>query len=227
MEDGKFTRHEVDYLTSLDAVDYVKKNKIFYSNAFKAEFIQRYNEGEKPKSIFESAGLHPSIIGYKRIERCCARWRESELRDSISFCDNDGEEKYDLLDQGGDTNRTESCALTDLDSQEQNNKTNAIKDSLLKRRNIIEKQIEKIALQRAEIERLEDQVKILKLNDELSKSNKKASPTTKSQRFQLIAQQREKDPKFNVCAACEALGVSKSGYYKHASSQNARNLKLV
>ena len=34
-----------------------------------------YEKGEKPGKIFADAGLSSQLIGYKRIERCCARWK--------------------------------------------------------------------------------------------------------------------------------------------------------
>ena len=41
----------------------------------------RYNAGESPAAIFREAGLDPKLIGYKRIERCIARWKKQEERD--------------------------------------------------------------------------------------------------------------------------------------------------
>ena len=40
--------------------------------------MRRYHEGESPTKIFNDAGLYSSLIGYKRIERCIARWRADE-----------------------------------------------------------------------------------------------------------------------------------------------------
>ncbi len=37
--------------------------------------MERYYAGESPAAIFREAGLDPSLIGYKRIERSIARWR--------------------------------------------------------------------------------------------------------------------------------------------------------
>ena len=45
--------------------------------------MRRYHAGERPKAIFESAGLSESLIGYKRIERACAHWREAESKDAL------------------------------------------------------------------------------------------------------------------------------------------------
>ena len=40
----------------------------------------RYHAGESPVELFREAGLDPSLIGYKRIERCFARWRKIACR---------------------------------------------------------------------------------------------------------------------------------------------------
>lgn len=45
--------------------------------------MRRYSAGESPGAIFASAGLPSSIIGYKRIERAIARWKEAEKKDSL------------------------------------------------------------------------------------------------------------------------------------------------
>ena len=37
--------------------------------------MRRYAEGGSPAAIFREAGLDPKIIGYKRVERCIARWQ--------------------------------------------------------------------------------------------------------------------------------------------------------
>lgn len=73
---GAFSVREVEYLESLPAVERVRSGRIVYSDDFKRECIRRYNAGESPVEIFREAGLDSSLIGYKRIERCIARWRD-------------------------------------------------------------------------------------------------------------------------------------------------------
>lgn len=80
MKRGKFNARERAYLQSLPAVESVTETgRIFYSDEFRRECMRRYNMGESPVRIFNEAGLYSSLIGYKRIERCIARWRESQL----------------------------------------------------------------------------------------------------------------------------------------------------
>ena len=74
----KFSLEERSYLLSLDAVEDVSENTIRYSDSFKAECMRRYRAGTRPARIFRDAGLLPEILGYKRIERSVARWRQAE-----------------------------------------------------------------------------------------------------------------------------------------------------
>lgn len=81
MIDGKFTAKERAYLASLPAVKSVSPSHIRYTDRFKVEVMCRYNAGESPSAIFREAGLDPKLIGYKRVERCIARWKQQEERD--------------------------------------------------------------------------------------------------------------------------------------------------
>ena len=59
MRNGKFTIKEQAYLSSLSAVKNVSATRIKYEDWFRAECMCR-----------------PELIGYKRIERCIARWKQ-------------------------------------------------------------------------------------------------------------------------------------------------------
>ena len=75
---GVFSDEEIQLLRELPAVANVTRNRITYSDAFKQVCTIRYLAGESPTKIFREAGLPPELVGYKRIERCLARWRESQ-----------------------------------------------------------------------------------------------------------------------------------------------------
>lgn len=80
-----------------------------------------------------------------------------------------------------------------------------------------------IAAQAAEIAALKAQVRALKANGTLAKKTKRTPhATAKSERFELIFQLRNEDPSFNVSAACEALEVSRRGYYDWVAAAPAR-----
>ncbi|KAB8294577.1 HTH domain-containing protein [Bifidobacterium avesanii] len=77
---GMFSSEEIAYLKSLPAVVEATAKRITYSNAFKEYCMRRYAEGASPVKLFREAGLDPSLVGSKRIERCFARWREEVSR---------------------------------------------------------------------------------------------------------------------------------------------------
>ena len=70
-----FTLEEAAYLRSFPAVKEVSASRITYANWFKVECVRRYLKGEPARRIFREAGLEPSLIGSKRIERCVSRWK--------------------------------------------------------------------------------------------------------------------------------------------------------
>lgn len=72
-----FTLREAAYLRSLPAVKEVSATRIVYSDRFKVECMRRYLKGESACKIFREAGHDPALIGYKRIERCVARWKNT------------------------------------------------------------------------------------------------------------------------------------------------------
>lgn len=79
---GLFTLKEAAYLRSLPAVKEVSATRITYSDRFKVECVRRYLKGDSARRIFRDAGLEPSLIGAKRIERCVARWKNTKsIRD--------------------------------------------------------------------------------------------------------------------------------------------------
>ena len=78
MKDREFDDDEIDYLRSLPAVNSVGRNRIRYTGQFREYCMQRYRAGDSPTGIFRDVGLDPALIGYKRIERCIARWKQQE-----------------------------------------------------------------------------------------------------------------------------------------------------
>ena len=75
---GSFSPEEIKYLKSLPAVAEATSKRMTYTDDFKRYFLTRYNKGASPVRLFREAGLDPALIGYKRIERCLARWREAQ-----------------------------------------------------------------------------------------------------------------------------------------------------
>ncbi len=96
MHKGMFTEEELRHLRSLDAVERAEPPRITYSKEFEREFMRRHHEGERPRAIFESAGLKAELIGYKRIERACAHWREAETKDAPCLTDDKNPTRDDI-----------------------------------------------------------------------------------------------------------------------------------
>ena len=65
MTKRQFSNTEVEYLRALPAVESVTPNRITYSRDFQISCMRRYLDGERPSSIFTSAGLSPAIVGRK------------------------------------------------------------------------------------------------------------------------------------------------------------------
>ena len=74
---GNFTKEEMEILLRNPYVSDVNEKSISYSTEFKFLFMEEYIEGKRPTQIFRDAGFDIKILGSKRIERACARWKES------------------------------------------------------------------------------------------------------------------------------------------------------
>ena len=222
---GQFSEEELNYLNSLDAVKRATPLQITYSNQFKKEFMRRLHAGEKPKAIFESAGLPASFIGYKRIERACARWREAEMKDALCLTSDKIPTRDDIRARERKRASVRIAAIRasrDKQLAEMEEKLKKQKE----RTKIKEQKI--IASQRAEIERLKSQVKALKANGTLARTSRRAPGTTqKSERFELIFKLKSEDKNLIIEAACEALEVSKSGYYEYLKAYDKRERRIL
>lgn len=74
---GLLNEKELEIIRKNPYVSDADESRIIYTNEFKHLFMKEYNSGKKPSQIFREAGLPPEILGSKRIERACFRWRES------------------------------------------------------------------------------------------------------------------------------------------------------
>ena len=70
-----FTQEQIAYLESLPAVEHASATRITYAEDFRRICLERYRHGASPTAMFREAGLDPKLVGYKRIERCFARWK--------------------------------------------------------------------------------------------------------------------------------------------------------
>lgn len=159
MQNGQFTEEEIEYLSSLDAVEGVRQNQIIYSNEFKKDFIEKYKQGQKPGKIFEEAGLSRTIIGSKRIERAAARWKEADFKGILGEVPASSvrhENKIERLKQ----EKSEAIKKQREIRYREVNRLNKKIDRLKRRVKIRDEQIEKlrrkIDSQQEEIERLKN-----------------------------------------------------------------------
>lgn len=89
-DEREFTRKERAYLMSLPAVLSISGRRIYYAPEFRDDCLRRYEHGESPVAMFREAGLDPKLIGYKRIERCFARWRQAAGQPALSVAERRG-----------------------------------------------------------------------------------------------------------------------------------------
>lgn len=124
MVDGKFTAKERAYLASLPAVESVSASHIRYADSFRIEVMCRYNAGESPAAIFREAGLDPKLIGYKRIERCIARWKQRERderrkgKGAMNHYLQDVEDELSIAELQGATHEGETNDPTEADESQ-------------------------------------------------------------------------------------------------------------
>lgn len=74
---GNLNEEEIRTLRENPYVVDVNERGVSYSKDFKFLFIKEYMQGKKPTAIFRDAGFDVKVLGSKRIERACARWKES------------------------------------------------------------------------------------------------------------------------------------------------------
>lgn len=72
----EFTKDEMARLNRLAAVDRCAEKRITWNPDFAAWAMKQIGAGRRPSEVFRMAGVGPEVIGSKRIERCCARWRQ-------------------------------------------------------------------------------------------------------------------------------------------------------
>lgn len=210
MHKGMFTEEELRYLRSLDAVERAEPLRITYSKEFKREFMRRYHEGERPRAIFEPAGLEAEPIGCKRIERACAHWREAETEDAPCMADGKNPARDDM--RARERRRaSERCAAI---RASRDRKAAEMEEKLARQRRQAKTREEKpIASQAAEIAALKAQAKASEALGALARRTQRAPQATeKPERFEAIFRLRTDDPASNASAACEALGVSRRGH---------------
>ena len=77
-------------------MEHVTRGRIVYAEDFKNHCVRRYLSGDSPAQIFRMAGLDSSLIGYKRIERCIARWKDTYGHDERVLGAVNDDDRFDV-----------------------------------------------------------------------------------------------------------------------------------
>ena len=80
MGTNKFTKEQITELNKNKYVIKASETTITYSEEFKQEFIQRYQNGKLPSEILIELGFDTSILKPERIRNISRRCREYALR---------------------------------------------------------------------------------------------------------------------------------------------------
>lgn len=144
---GKLTRKEIEELRENPYVVSVDADRIKYSDDFKKLFMWKYINGERPGAIFRSAGFDTNVLGSKRVERACARWKELYCSGALDVTDGSGESRDPQKDTEEFRHRAGKRIIGEHFEESEQVK-------LLK--NLLEKQEEVIKKQRAEIVKLKE-----------------------------------------------------------------------
>lgn len=183
---GRFTREEMDRLLQNPYVTDVNRTSISYSREFKQLFMGEYTAGRRPVQIFRDAGFDIDILGSKRIERACARWKESYESGTLGS-------QEAVLHKGKDGNEQ----AYDLD-QTQSNKRKLVDHC--------REQEKTIRMLRAEVEFFR----------ELCRRGIRLSPEGRDHEVicQIISDVAEKEECRNcVTHLCETAGISRSRHH--------------
>lgn len=144
---GKLTKKEVEDLKGNPYVVSVDADRIKYSDEFKKLFIWKYINGERPGTIFRSAGFDTNVLGSKRVERACARWKELYCSGALDVMDGNGESGD--LEKDAEELRQRAGNKVIGEHFEESEQVKLLKS-------LLEKQEEVIKRQRAEIAKLKE-----------------------------------------------------------------------
>lgn len=75
MRKQKFTFEEMQILQSNKNIKKITVSSVIYSDSFKKEAIELYNQGFTAVQIFENAGIDTNIIGKDNPAKILSKWR--------------------------------------------------------------------------------------------------------------------------------------------------------
>lgn len=209
---GRFSAEEIEMLKKNPYVIDVNETRIVYSNEFKKHFMKEYKEGMKPTAIFRDAGFDPEVLGSKRIERACARWREADKNGTL------GQHGYIQLE----SKRKKTDALKRKD-EKISRQHDAYEKKLDKKE---QENQEKLRAKQAEIDKLKAENELLKKAGRLGRRRCEKKVYGKIDLYYLVKETVKKYGLHGeISNLCRAVGLPRSDYYYYESTAEERALK--
>lgn len=81
MSNKNLTKKEIEILSKNPYVKNVSEKSITYTDEFKNIFINEYENGMTPSTIFKKYGFDIEVLGYDRIKDSSYRWRNQAKRE--------------------------------------------------------------------------------------------------------------------------------------------------
>lgn len=189
---GHFTAEEIESLLRNPNVLNANERSISYSPGFKLRFMKEYLNGKRPAQIFREAGFDIKMLGSKRIERACARWKESYQSGTLG-------EFNAVLEKNNSKTKRET-----VQSEKKSFHNNSI--------------VAQCHRQEREIRRLQAENTLFRQVYQIEQQQNQRSVTHSElcKMIDSISQQEE----YYGCTShlCKAAGISTSTYYKYRQS---------
>ena len=196
MARGSFSKSEIEVLLRNPYVSDVNEKSISYSTEFKFLFMEEYIKGKRPTQIFREAGFDVKILGSKRIERACSRWKESYQSGTLG-------ERTAVLGKVGPSSEDGATPSEKIESGKKCT-------------------IDRCRQQEEIIKKLRAEVLLLKkiYEHELEKTGQSLPYTEICQIIDTITQQEE----YHRCIShlCKSVGISRNTFYEYRRNQQAR-----
>ena len=192
---GNFTKAEMETLLRNPYVADLNEKSISYSTEFKFLFMDEYIKGKRPTQIFRDAGFDIRILGSKRIERACARWKESYQSGTLG-------ERSAVL---GKTSSASEAGTSQSEKMESGKKYT----------------IDRCRQQEEMIKKLRAEVLLLRQlrEKELDETGRSRPRAEVCQIIESITQQEE----YHRCVShlCRAAGISRNTFYEYRRNETA------
>ena len=192
---GNFTKAEMETLLRNPYVADVNEKSISYSTEFMFLFMDEYIKGKRPTQIFRDAGFDIRILGSKRIERACARWKESYQSGTLG-------ERSAVL---GKTSSSSEAGTSLSEKMESGKKYT----------------IDRCRQQEEMIKKLRAEVLLLRQlrEKELDETGRSRPRAEVCQIIESITQQEE----YHRCVShlCRAAGISRNTFYEYRRNETA------